>query len=198
MKSCYEHWDSCIFSNYCFWFFLEIYSGVGLQDHMVVLVLVFWGTSILLSTVCFCIISKHLMLLNNQSWFCDFKWKSASVWGISHAPHTLISNLIFKRTILTTPGTCLFIQQTFSCTSYKAQSMGLDDNKGRIKLWSLKVRDCISLRGQARFWKNEVWERIKYSQGEPGRRHSKLREETEQWHIFKETGGVFTAVMFGL
>ena len=40
--------------------------------------------------------------------------------------------------------------------------------------------------------------RIKYNQGEPGRRHSKLREETEPGDIVKETGGVFIAALIGL
>ena len=35
----------------CFWFFLDIYRGEELLDHMVVLFLVFWETSILFSTV---------------------------------------------------------------------------------------------------------------------------------------------------
>lgn len=34
--------------------------------------------------------------------------------------------------------------------------MVVDDKKGRIKLWSSKVRDCISLGGQTRFHRNEV------------------------------------------
>ena len=43
--------DACIFFNYVNSFFLDICPGMELLDHMVILVLVFWGTSILLSTV---------------------------------------------------------------------------------------------------------------------------------------------------
>ena len=43
--------DACIFLNSCFLFFSDIYPGVKLLDHMVVLFLVFQGTSILFSIV---------------------------------------------------------------------------------------------------------------------------------------------------
>ena len=48
---CYEHKGACIFSNSCFCFCLDIYPAVELLGHMVVLVLVFWGTSRLFSRV---------------------------------------------------------------------------------------------------------------------------------------------------
>ena len=47
---CYEHWGTCVFSNQCFCF-LWLYTGVEMLDHMVVLLLIFQGTSILFSTV---------------------------------------------------------------------------------------------------------------------------------------------------
>ena len=46
---CYEHKGACIFLNYSFG--PDICPGVGLLDHMVILFLVFWGTSILFSIV---------------------------------------------------------------------------------------------------------------------------------------------------
>ena len=49
-KCCYEHWSSCIFLL-VFLFSSDIYPGVELLDLMVVLFLVFWGTSILFSIV---------------------------------------------------------------------------------------------------------------------------------------------------
>ena len=45
---CYEHRGACIFLNDSF---VRICPRVGLLDHMVIIFLVFWGTSILFSTV---------------------------------------------------------------------------------------------------------------------------------------------------
>ena len=45
-KRCYGHWGSCFFLL-AFLFSSDIYPGVELLDLMVVLSLVFWGTSIL-------------------------------------------------------------------------------------------------------------------------------------------------------
>ena len=45
---CYEHWGACI-SKLVFSFSSDTYPGVELLDHMVVLFLIFWGTSILFS-----------------------------------------------------------------------------------------------------------------------------------------------------
>ena len=42
---CYEHWDPRGFSNSCFCFFLAIYPGMELLDHMAVLFLGFSGDS---------------------------------------------------------------------------------------------------------------------------------------------------------
>ena len=36
---CNEHWGTCILLNHVFFFFLDIFPGVGLQNHMVTLFL---------------------------------------------------------------------------------------------------------------------------------------------------------------
>ena len=41
-QGCSEHWSACIFLNYDF---LWIYARVGLKNHMVALLLVFWESS---------------------------------------------------------------------------------------------------------------------------------------------------------
>ena len=46
---CNEHWSPCVLLNHGF--FLDIRPGVGLQDHMVALFLVFSGMSILFPIV---------------------------------------------------------------------------------------------------------------------------------------------------
>ena len=48
-----EHWDTCDFSNYFFQFdfFYRYILGIESLDHMVILFLVFWGISVLFSTV---------------------------------------------------------------------------------------------------------------------------------------------------
>ena len=45
----YKNWGSCIFSNWVFRFFLDMYQGMEFLGHVVVLV--FWETSLLFSTV---------------------------------------------------------------------------------------------------------------------------------------------------
>ena len=47
VNSASEYWHACFFSNY--FVFSDICSEVGLLDHMVIVFLVFWGTSPLLS-----------------------------------------------------------------------------------------------------------------------------------------------------
>ena len=46
----FGHWHACIFLNECF-YFLQIYTWVVLLDHMVILFLVVYRTSILFSTL---------------------------------------------------------------------------------------------------------------------------------------------------
>ena len=88
---CYERWGACIFLNWCFCFrFSDIYPGVEVLGHMVVLILVFWKISILFSTVAAPIYIptgsvqglSFLHILANICYLCSlWWWPFWQVWG---------------------------------------------------------------------------------------------------------------------
>ena len=78
---CYRHWSICIFKLLLL-FFSNIYPGVALLSHMVVLFLVFWELSILFSTVATPIYIPtnsvggfpFLCIIANNFYLCFFGW----------------------------------------------------------------------------------------------------------------------------
>ena len=81
---------TCIFLNSCFRSFLDIYPGMELLGHMVILFLVFWETSVLFSTVTATVyISTNSVqgfpsvhILANICYLCTFWWQPFwQVWG---------------------------------------------------------------------------------------------------------------------
>ena len=66
-KLCFcEHWGACIF-KLLFLLFPDIYPGVELLDHIVILFLVFWGTIILFS-----IVTASIYIPTNSVWGFPF------------------------------------------------------------------------------------------------------------------------------